>query len=142
MLPASGGLHWFSPTLRVHDGGGFLSFKSLPEKGLSTKSRCFVSGPFLLQLCSTSCPRAGLEAGLWLNRSLLLVVYFRRWTLPAFSSSEPSDHFFFIFIFFTRPHGLQDDLSSLTRDRSQVPTVKALSPNHWTAREFPTLTIS
>nr|XP_058893233.1 rhomboid domain-containing protein 2 isoform X3 [Kogia breviceps] len=41
-----------------------------------------------------------------------------------------------------KPHGLQDDLSSLTRDRTQVPTVKVPSPNHWTAREFPTLTIS
>ena len=34
------------------------------------------------------------------------------------------------------PRGLQD-LSSLTRDRTRAPAVKVLSPNHWTAREFP-----
>ena len=32
--------------------------------------------------------------------------------------------------------GLQD-LSSLTRDQTQAPAVKAPSPNHWTTREFP-----
>ena len=30
-------------------------------------------------------------------------------------------------------------LSSPTRDRSWVPAMKAQSPNHWTAREFPTI---
>ena len=34
------------------------------------------------------------------------------------------------------PLGLQD-LSSPTRGRIQATEVKALSPNHWTAREFP-----
>ena len=32
--------------------------------------------------------------------------------------------------------GLQD-LSSLTRDRTQASVVKAQKPNHWTTREFP-----
>ena len=32
--------------------------------------------------------------------------------------------------------GLQD-LSSLTRDRTQGSVVKAQSPNHWTTRDFP-----
>ena len=43
-----------------------------------------------------------------------------------------------IFFLLAAPHGLQD-LSSPTRDQSQAPAVKALSPNHWTAREFPVL---
>ena len=34
------------------------------------------------------------------------------------------------------PRNLQD-LSSLTRDGTQAPAVRAPSPNHWTAREFP-----
>ena len=34
------------------------------------------------------------------------------------------------------PSGLRD-LSSPTRDQTQAPAVKALSPNHWTTREFP-----
>ena len=42
------------------------------------------------------------------------------------------------FIFLAMPHGLWD-LSSPTRDRTQAPAVKVLSPNHWTAREFPPL---
>ena len=33
-------------------------------------------------------------------------------------------------------HGLQD-LSSPTSDWTQAPAVKAPSPNHWPAREFP-----
>ena len=32
--------------------------------------------------------------------------------------------------------GLQD-LSSRTRDQTRASAVKALSPNHWTTREFP-----
>ena len=56
---------------------------SLPEKGFTAKSKCFVCGPFLpwdsygVHLV----PHAGLEAGSWLNQKLLLIVYFRRWTL-------------------------------------------------------------
>ena len=43
----------------------------------------------------------------------------------------------FVFLFFLSvPCSLQD-LSFLTRDGTQAPAVKALSPNHWTAREFP-----
>ena len=34
------------------------------------------------------------------------------------------------------PHSFRD-LSYLTRDRTQAPTVQAQSPIHWTAREFP-----
>ena len=33
-------------------------------------------------------------------------------------------------------HSLRD-LSSLTRDQTQAPAVKAPNPNHWTTREFP-----
>ena len=40
------------------------------------------------------------------------------------------------FLFFFWPRGLRDH-SSLTRDRTQATAVKALSPNHWKAREFP-----
>ena len=45
------------------------------------------------------------------------------------------------FFFLAEPRGLQD-LSSLTRDPgidSRPPAAEAWSPNHWTAREFPTL---
>ena len=41
----------------------------------------------------------------------------------------------FVFIFLAAPHGIRD-LSSPTRDRTPGLAVKALSPNHWTAREF------
>ena len=41
-----------------------------------------------------------------------------------------------IFLFCPRPCSLQD-LSSLTRDQTWTTAVKALSPNHCTAREFP-----
>ena len=37
------------------------------------------------------------------------------------------------------PHALRD-LSSPTKDGTRAPAVKALSPNHWTTREFPPLT--
>ena len=37
---------------------------------------------------------------------------------------------------FTAPCSMQD-LSSSTRDRTRAPAVEALSPKHWTAREFP-----
>ena len=50
----------------------------------------------------------------------------------ALSSGIPQLFFFF----FAAPPGLQD-LSSLTKDRTQAPAVKAWSPNHWTTREFP-----
>ena len=42
------------------------------------------------------------------------------------------------FLFLAAPCGLQD-LSSLTRDRTQALAVKMTNPNHWTAREFPCL---
>ena len=41
-----------------------------------------------------------------------------------------------LFFFFAILRGLQD-LSSLTRDRTQAMAVKAPSPNYWTVREFP-----
>ena len=40
------------------------------------------------------------------------------------------------FFFLAVPRSLQN-FSSLTRDRTRVPAVKAPSPNHWTTREFP-----
>lgn len=40
-----------------------------------------------------------------------------------------------LFIYLAIPHSLWA-LSSLTRDQTQSPTVKALGPNHWTTREF------
>ena len=40
------------------------------------------------------------------------------------------------FFFFAMLSGLQD-LSCLTRGRTRALAVKASSPNHWTAREFP-----
>ena len=40
------------------------------------------------------------------------------------------------FLFLAVSHDLRD-LSSLIRDWTQVPAVKALSPSHWTVREFP-----
>ena len=60
-----------------------------------------------------------------------------RWYCCFYSSFYESDifHWFSYFSFFhflAVPRGLQD----LTRDRTWVPTVKVLSPKHWTAREF------
>ena len=43
---------------------------------------------------------------------------------------------FVCFCFLAALHSLWD-LSSLTRDRTHTTAVKAWSPNHWTAREFP-----
>ena len=43
---------------------------------------------------------------------------------------------FFGFFFLPALGGLQD-LTSLTKDPTLAPAVKAPSPNHWTAREFP-----
>ena len=43
---------------------------------------------------------------------------------------------FFWVIFLAMPHGFQD-LSFLTRDWSWATSVIVLTPNHWTAREFP-----
>ena len=48
---------------------------------------------------------------------------------------------FFKFYFFATLHGLWD-LSSLTRDWTWAPAVRAPSPNHWTAKKFPRLIIS
>ena len=45
-----------------------------------------------------------------------------------------------VFFFLAMPHGLQH-LSSLTRDWTWATAVKAPSPNHWTAREFPKLVL-
>ena len=44
--------------------------------------------------------------------------------------------FFLTFVFFVMPYSMQD-LSSLTRDPVWAMAVNALSPNHWTTREFP-----
>ena len=44
--------------------------------------------------------------------------------------------YLFIYLFLAVLHSLQD-LSSSIRDWTQAPAVKALSPNHWTTREFP-----
>ena len=43
---------------------------------------------------------------------------------------------FFVFFFLVCLHSLQD-FSSHTRDRTQALSVKAPSPNHWSARKFP-----
>ena len=54
--------------------------------------------------------------------------------------SYPSNAVFFLFGEgggSATPHGLQEDLSFLIRGKTQAPTVKAPSPNHWTAKEFP-----
>ena len=48
---------------------------------------------------------------------------------------------FSFFFSLAMPHGLQD-LSSPPGDQNQAPTVKTLSPNHWTAREFPGVVFS
>ena len=45
-------------------------------------------------------------------------------------------HFKILFIFWAAPHSLWD-LSSPTRDWTWATAVKAPSPNHWTAGEFP-----
>ena len=42
----------------------------------------------------------------------------------------------FWFFFLAATHSLRD-LSSLIRNQTQPTAVKAPSPNHWTAREFP-----
>lgn len=43
---------------------------------------------------------------------------------------------FFFWWWWGMPCGMQD-FSSLTKNRAHAPVVKAWSPNHWTAREFP-----
>ena len=48
--------------------------------------------------------------------------------------------FTFYYYFLIWPYSLQD-LSSLTRDWTQVPAMKAPSPIHWTTREFPIHTL-
>ena len=45
---------------------------------------------------------------------------------------------FFFLVGAATPRGLQD-LSLQARDQSQGHAVKAQNPNHWTARDFPTL---
>ena len=46
------------------------------------------------------------------------------------------------YIFFCSLAAQLRDLSSLTRDWTQAPAVKALSPYHWTTREFPGVSFS
>ena len=46
-----------------------------------------------------------------------------------------------IFFFLAAPLGLPD-LSSLTSDQTRAPALKAPSPNHWAAREFPRFQLS
>ena len=46
-------------------------------------------------------------------------------------------YIYIFFFFLVVPHGLWD-LSSPARDWTWATAVKALSPNHWTTREFPT----
>ena len=50
--------------------------------------------------------------------------------------------YFILFIYFLASLCGLRDLSSLTRDGTWALAVKALSPNHWTAREFPMLIVS
>ena len=55
--------------------------------------------------------------------------------LPCLGGGKKKTFCFLFFVFcLAEPRGLWD-LHSLTRD--QVSAVTALSPNHWTAREFP-----
>ena len=63
--------------------------------------------------------------------------------LTSFGLSALCFSFFLSFFFFNlaSPHSLWD-LSSPTRDQTQAPAVKALSPNHRTTREFPALCFS
>ena len=54
---------------------------------------------------------------------------------------QQNSHLYSLFCLFVcfvlaTPRGFQG-LSSPTRDRTQAPAVKALSPNYWTTREFP-----
>ena len=55
---------------------------------------------------------------------------------PSLSSFLPPSPSFLSFFLLAMPCSLQD-LSSPTRERTQATAVKAPSPNHWTAREFP-----
>ena len=43
----------------------------------------------------------------------------------------------FLSFFLAMPVSGMQDLSSLTRDRTWLHAAEALSPNHWTVREFP-----
>ena len=51
-----------------------------------------------------------------------------------------SGYFILFFNFLAAPRGMQN-LSSPTRDLTGAPAVRAWSPNHWTAREFPAVVI-
>ena len=44
-----------------------------------------------------------------------------------------------LFFFFPAPWALWDLSSPVTKDQTQALAVKALSPNHWTTRQFPKL---
>ena len=44
--------------------------------------------------------------------------------------------YLFIYLFMALPHSLWV-INSGTRDSTRATAVKALSPNHWTTREFP-----
>ena len=56
-----------------------------------------------------------------------------------FSTNAPPGKPQCLFFFFLAAPWSLRDLSSLTRDRTRGMAVKALGPNHWTAREFPTV---
>ena len=65
--------------------------------------------------------------------SLLLLKDLPHWILLALKMHRLKKKFFFL----ATPPGLWD-LSSLTRDWTWEPVVKAPTPNHYTTREFPT----
>ena len=65
------------------------------------------------------------------------IVAYMLYLEPLCHSANVQDvSFCFLFFFFVAPRGFQD-LSSPTGDWTGAKTVKALSPNHWTARELP-----
>ena len=59
-------------------------------------------------------------------------------TLGINAVSSPTLGIFAVLSCLAAPRGLRD-LSSPIRDRTWAMAVKAQSPNHWTAREFPIL---
>ena len=59
-----------------------------------------------------------------------------KWGLLVTSDSWSTKPLFVFLSFLIMPHSLQG-LSFPTRDPTQATAVKAASPNHWTAREFP-----
>ena len=75
--------------------------------------------------------------GLFITLFLFYLGLLTRQSIPGVSLHPGiAQHFYVFFFFFFGPLNLRD-LSSLTRDRTQALGVRAQSPTHWTAREFP-----